>query len=572
MLASNRLMAPRQFGTAARSCCRARAVFLVLAKQRASPKAKKNAAPQSASVKVDHNRLYLDPHYIPEPQFGPVKILDIPGKGRGLVATANIEPGDLLLVSSPVKMVKGAQGKQLGPPELLAALAADELSNEDKFRLGLLYNSEQPSTLQDFYNGVEGLTNQKAKGFGAPKPSGASGANPPLDASALKTLSNLYSWGNTYSEIGATKCRGDDPQSFVGIWPEAALLNHSCVPNSVSMVVGGQMLVRAVGSIPAGGEITASYLEDMGSSPLGQRQQRLKSAYRFNCSCPRCKFESSLPEEIQKQLETNYQWLVGPASALDNDPEDPDAISTSTETSTETGSETGTKVALHVAPSKESIMGCAKMAIYMEDHVTPYEESIMGFAKMAINMEDHAFDMEDHVTPYEESIMARAKMAIAKEDKATVSKLRYLLQDQVNLLSMLMQKHKVPEQMWVWLRASSYATYELLFTCSDDESNSDETLPQELVPLTDVFGSSSDQHLYLTLEWLFRVGTKRGDRSHPDVEAAARPCLQAHLRRYGKVDNEWRGVEASFSLNPLGLSDSPFFAAPPPPPFRVPGS
>lgn len=39
-------------------------------------------------------------------------------------------------------------------------------------------------------------------------------------------------------------CRDEAPCAILGIWPEFALANHSCMPSAVHMVVGGCMVVR----------------------------------------------------------------------------------------------------------------------------------------------------------------------------------------------------------------------------------------------------------------------------------------------------------------------------------------
>ena len=39
--------------------------------------------------------------------------------------------------------------------------------------------------------------------------------------------------------------------------------------------------------------------------------------------------------------------------------------------------------------------------------------------------------------------------------------------------------------------------------------------------------AGSDAHLFLTVEWLVRVGENRGgNKEHPDVAMAAKACLQ----------------------------------------------
>jgi hypothetical protein len=86
------------------------------------------------------------------------------------------------------------------------------------------------------------------------------------------------------SRLGKS-CRKAKPSSFVGLWPNFALLNHSCLPNCVHYVLpglsmecdnktpdavvetlvklsnacGAHMVVRVVDDIPAGTELTISY-------------------------------------------------------------------------------------------------------------------------------------------------------------------------------------------------------------------------------------------------------------------------------------------------------------------------
>ena len=51
------------------------------------------------------------------------------------------------------------------------------------------------------------------------------------------------------------------PFSFNGLWPELALVNHSCAPNlSLLVVGGGRMVARAARPVFEGDEVTTSYL------------------------------------------------------------------------------------------------------------------------------------------------------------------------------------------------------------------------------------------------------------------------------------------------------------------------
>ena len=45
------------------------------------------------------------------------------------------------------------------------------------------------------------------------------------------------------------------PEGFLGLWPEYALLNHSCMPNTTHVVVGGRLCLRAAHPILEGEEV-----------------------------------------------------------------------------------------------------------------------------------------------------------------------------------------------------------------------------------------------------------------------------------------------------------------------------
>jgi len=63
-------------------------------------------------------------------------------------------------------------------------------------------------------------------------------------------------------------------------------MNHSCDPNAAFFFEGPELRVRSTKLIPAGGEITISYIDPTESFDF--RQEELKSKYFFECSCHKC--------------------------------------------------------------------------------------------------------------------------------------------------------------------------------------------------------------------------------------------------------------------------------------------
>lgn len=78
----------------------------------------------------------------------------------------------------------------------------------------------------------------------------------------------------------------------IGLYPLAALINHSCVPNSIIVFNGKRAHIRTIREIKSGEEITISYVEIAESRE--RRQQELASTFFFECTCERCKNPTNL--------------------------------------------------------------------------------------------------------------------------------------------------------------------------------------------------------------------------------------------------------------------------------------
>lgn len=73
-----------------------------------------------------------------------------------------------------------------------------------------------------------------------------------------------------------------------GLWPRAALINHSCIPNSEREFFGDLMVIRATKNIAKGEEIVHSYDE---SGLYEARQRALMTTWGFECTCGLCAVE-----------------------------------------------------------------------------------------------------------------------------------------------------------------------------------------------------------------------------------------------------------------------------------------
>jgi SET and MYND domain-containing protein len=72
----------------------------------------------------------------------------------------------------------------------------------------------------------------------------------------------------------------------IGVFPRAALINHSCAPNATASFEANTAYVRALRRIAPGEEVTVSYI-DIGE-PCAKRRAELRVSFGFDCRCERC--------------------------------------------------------------------------------------------------------------------------------------------------------------------------------------------------------------------------------------------------------------------------------------------
>ncbi|XP_073902679.1 SET and MYND domain-containing protein 4 isoform X2 [Castor canadensis] len=76
-----------------------------------------------------------------------------------------------------------------------------------------------------------------------------------------------------------------------GIFPVVSLLNHSCRPNTSVSFTNTVATIRAAQQIGRGQEILHCYGPHESRMDVAERQQKLRSQYFFDCSCPACHTE-----------------------------------------------------------------------------------------------------------------------------------------------------------------------------------------------------------------------------------------------------------------------------------------
>lgn len=105
----------------------------------------------------------------------------------------------------------------------------------------------------------------------------------------------------------------DREHRIFGVFPTAARLNHSCVPNTSARYnkALGQLTVHALRDIATGEELEIDYIWTTPSRAF--RQQFLEEYYGFTCTCRACSdliqsTESDARREHVKTFDTLDRW------------------------------------------------------------------------------------------------------------------------------------------------------------------------------------------------------------------------------------------------------------------------
>lgn len=95
----------------------------------------------------------------------------------------------------------------------------------------------------------------------------------------------------TYENISQSCGMGNEsrhPWRLLGLYPLAAMINHSCVPNCVRVFCQEIMIAHTTRAIEVGEELVWSYIPPI--LPFPDRKERLQH-YLFDCRCARCQIE-----------------------------------------------------------------------------------------------------------------------------------------------------------------------------------------------------------------------------------------------------------------------------------------
>ncbi len=213
---------------------------------------------------------------------------EIAGKGRGLVATEDLPKGTLLLVEKAAAIVfpSSCMAKRKSPGELLSAQLHD------------LIKSARTAKERKLVSGLQELST------GETKKSESVSMETDLSLFLRKLLIvNGFGWSDACK---ANVSQRPTDHGF-GLWLQASMFNHSCIPNALYGFLGNVLVVRLARDVVKDEEICIAYCSCHDS--LEERNAKLQRR-GFQCVCELCeKQRTKLSDEFISARNTIFGEL-----------------------------------------------------------------------------------------------------------------------------------------------------------------------------------------------------------------------------------------------------------------------
>jgi hypothetical protein len=167
------------------------------------------------------------------------------GSGLGIVATRDLRPGQLLMVVDPLCVIYGARGLAPENAQLAALLLARApgLGERQRRWLALLLSrlpadgeaAAGEATQQQLQQALALLhAGDASEQPGGPPPEQQQPQEqqlallpPALGEAAAGALVSSFAYCERYEDLAVCELRDQEPESFAGLWPAFALMNHS---------------------------------------------------------------------------------------------------------------------------------------------------------------------------------------------------------------------------------------------------------------------------------------------------------------------------------------------------------
>jgi len=208
-------------------------------------------------------------------------------RGRGLFATRNIQPGDLIMAETSFCCVWRREDANLSALECNASTPNEaHPSYVGLWRSAVNEVDKNPlrgADLMQLHGNYKGIGTQVNEVDGVAV----------VDAFQVHDIVACNSFA--LSPIDQTDLSNYERlvEGSSAMWIRLSYANHSCIPNSQKTTYGDLMLLHATRPIAEGEEITVSYLGDCKN--FEARKKKMRVNWGFQCECPLCKADAQCP-------------------------------------------------------------------------------------------------------------------------------------------------------------------------------------------------------------------------------------------------------------------------------------
>jgi len=255
-------------------------------------------APLAAAVVVERHASVANPfddnealrHY--RPQLHDIELQEVPGKGRGYVATRSMRVGFVVFEANNIEFQCKKSGASLD--EASAGFARALLRNPATRQVPLTLLCSNPTMAEEY---AQTMT---------PDPQWLRDEMQLSREQWFRAVAavRVNAWGTMADKDGVLGSR------TLCLNLSGSLFNHSCAPNAYLDAQAGRadrvMLIR---DVRPGEEVTVAYPSDeVLLRPAALRQRPLQTSWGFACACERCAPERAAEEA--KQLATSVDQAV----------------------------------------------------------------------------------------------------------------------------------------------------------------------------------------------------------------------------------------------------------------------
>ena len=238
---------------------------------------------------------------------GNIEIVEIEGKGRGIIATSDIPKRELICVSKAFSYVNSGdvdiegEGSRITKRVIEKTIERIQRYNILVHKINTLSICSQYPPIPD----IKLLLNSDPR----------TTLHPTKTEINIDTISKICK-KNIFKANSRTisKIMKYPERECKGLWILPSFFNHSCDPNTILLFIGDAIFIRAGKYIYNGEEITLPYQPPR--DKLEERQINLLQTWDFICECHRCKSEALIPLHLGEKIEYLYGRLNIPTLNL----------------------------------------------------------------------------------------------------------------------------------------------------------------------------------------------------------------------------------------------------------------